>query len=191
MSVLDIINKVPAHRPLSLINDKRRVLELGWLYVFVVIRYKYVNIFHYKLFLRQVFECCPWYAIEISNGVFYLWYNQKSANYCMGREKSIVIYTCNIGVVLSPFGDIMWHLFVKNLIMYIEPQLTLFMISWVMLTPDGPHVGPMNLAIRDYYILRKGHRFLRNFVAYRAWTYWSMAKHIHVYVSRQGNYWVR
>ena len=25
--------------------------------------------------------------------------------------------------------------------------------TWVLVAPDGPHVGPMNLAVRDIYIL--------------------------------------
>ena len=28
--------------------------------------------------------------------------------------------------------------------------------AWVLSDPDGPHVGPMNLAIRECYIVQSG-----------------------------------
>ena len=50
--------------------------------------------------------------------------------------------------------------------------------TWVLSAPDGPHVGPMNLAIRDYIIRSP-----------RTWRYWATNRHSVVYRVTCVIYW--
>ena len=55
-------------------------------------------------------------------------------------------------IYISKASKIPWSLAVRHLIPDSKVHGANMEPTWVLLAPDGPHVGPMNLAIRDHLI---------------------------------------